>query len=142
MTSESSRMLRKYLEIEDFYSHSIVASPLSAATAAIVGVLATHNVTLGQIFAVLFPSVLIGIILGAFSVYKRGAELENDPEFQRRVKTGEIAVASKSSREYVPTKEAKIAVVLFGLSVLGILILGSFKELMPSWVVNGCSFQN
>lgn len=118
-------------------SHAIVASPLSAATAAIVGVLATHNVTLGQIFAVLFPSVLIGIILGALSVYKRGAELENDPEFQRRVKTGEIAVASKSSKEYVPTKEAKIAVALFGLSVLGILILGSFKELMPSWVVNG-----
>ena len=116
--------------------HGISASPISASTAAVVGVLALQGVTLGQIMIVAIPSILIGCILGAISVYKRGVELEQDPEFQRRVQSGEITYNAEK-KNYVPTKEAKISVAIFTIAVALIVILGSFKELVPSWVVDG-----
>lgn len=118
-------------------SHGIAASPVSAATAALVGILANHDVTLGQISAVLFPSIFIGVILGALSVYKRGAELAEDPVFLQKVRNGEIAPVAAEKKEYVPTRAAKIAVAIFAITVFSIIILGSFRGLMPSWVIAG-----
>lgn len=82
--------------------HGISASPVSASTAALLGVLAVHGVTLGQIMAVAIPAIFIGCMLGAVSVYKRGAELADDPEFQRRLKSGELT-AQENRPAYVPT---------------------------------------
>lgn len=116
--------------------HGISASPVSASTAALLGVLAVHGVTLGQIMAVAIPAIFIGCMLGAVSVYKRGAELADDPEFQRRLKSGELT-AQENRPAYVPTREAKLSVTIFGIAVALIVLLGSFKGLMPSWNVNG-----
>ena len=116
--------------------HGISASPVSASTAALLGVLAVHGVTLGQIMAVAIPAIFIGCMLGAISVYKRGAELADDPEFQRRLKSGELT-AQENRPAYVPTREAKLSVTIFGIAVALIVLLGSFKGLMPSWNVNG-----
>lgn len=118
-------------------SHGISASPVSAATAALVGILGNHGVTLGQIAVVLIPSIFIGVILGALSVYKRGKELKDDPVFQAKLKAGEIKPIGTKKEAYVPTKEAKLAVAIFTLTVLAIIVLGSFKALMPSWEVGG-----
>ncbi len=115
--------------------HGISASPVSASTAALLGVLAVHGVSLGQIMLVAIPSILIGCLLGAISVYKRGVELQDDPEFQRRLKSGELIHETKRSA-YVPTREAKLSVTIFGIAVALIVVLGSFKGLMPSWVIN------
>lgn len=70
--------------------HGISASPVSASTAALLAVLAAHGVSLGQIMMVLFPAIFLGIIVGALSVYKKGLELEKDPEFLKLVKNGDI----------------------------------------------------
>ncbi len=116
--------------------HGISASPVSASTAALLGVLAVHGVTLGQIMLVAIPSIFIGCMLGAFSVYKRGVELEKDPEFQRRLAAGELT-HNANRPAYVPTREAKLSVTIFGIAVALIVLLGSFKGLMPTWNVNG-----
>ena len=117
-------------------SYGIAASPLSAATAAMIGILGTHGIDFGPMMMVLIPSIFIAIICGSISVYKRGKELSEDEEFQRRLASGEISYNS-SGKSYTPTKEARIAVILFALAVLLILILGTFKELLPSWTQNG-----
>lgn len=116
--------------------HGISASPVSASTAALLGVLAVHGVTLGQIMAVAVPAIFVGCMLGAVSVYRRGVELQDDPEFQRRLKSGEL-VQEQHRTTYVPTREAKLSVTIFGIAVALIVLLGSFKSLMPSWTVNG-----
>lgn len=86
--------------------------------------------------AVAIPAIFIGCMLGAVSVYKRGVELVDDPEFQRRLKSGELT-AQENRPAYVPTREAKLSVTIFGIAVALIVLLGSFKGLMPSWNVNG-----
>ena len=117
--------------------HGISASPVSASTAALLAVLAAHGVSLGQIMMVLFPAIFLGIIVGALSVYKKGLELEKDPEFLKLVKNGDITFGSGESKNYKPTKEAVLSVTLFALGVFFIVLLGSVKALMPSWNVGG-----
>ena len=107
-------------------SHGISASPVSAATAALLGMLIAYGADLSQIRYVLVPSIFIGICAGAFSVYWRGKNLADDPEFQRHVAAGLLKDVKANQTNYVPTKEAKLSVAIFGLAVGLILILALF----------------
>ena len=60
---------------------AITASPVSAATAALLTVLAPEGVKLADILMVCIPSTIIGVIVGILFVLKRGKELNEDPEF-------------------------------------------------------------
>ena len=115
--------------------HGISASPVSAATAALIAVLAVKGIGLGQIMLVLIPGVFIGCMIGALSVLKHGKELEEDPEFIRRVREGELKPIESKKISYVPSKEAKLSVGIFLLAVVLIITLGSFPSLLPSWTV-------
>ncbi|MDC9142592.1 anaerobic C4-dicarboxylate transporter family protein [Escherichia coli] len=73
-------------------------------------------------------------IVTSFSVYKRGKELEDDPEFQRRVAAGEYEfMHTEQKKEYVAAPGARKGVAIFAIGVVLVLILGSFTELLPSW---------
>src|SRR6185369_13149065 len=65
---------------------AITASPVSAATAALLTVLAPTGVQLGDILKVCIPSTIIGVVVGILFVLKRGKELNQDPEFLERMK--------------------------------------------------------
>ena len=70
---------------------SITASPVSAATAAMLGMFAAYNWTsfgLAQILAICVPSTLLGVIVAGFVSMFLGKDLADDPEFQARVKAG------------------------------------------------------
>ncbi len=54
----------------------ITASPVSAASAALLTVLAASGVQLADILMVCIPSTLIGVIVGILFVWKKGKELE------------------------------------------------------------------
>src|SRR3954471_8877689 len=75
---------------------AITASPVSAATAAMIAVLASKGIGLAQILMICVPSTLLGVIVAALVQNKIGVELEDDPEYQRRVASGEIAPAGTS----------------------------------------------
>jgi anaerobic C4-dicarboxylate transporter len=45
-----------------------VASPISAATVAIVGILATRNISLLHLLAITIPSTFLAVLIGALSV--------------------------------------------------------------------------
>jgi anaerobic C4-dicarboxylate transporter DcuA len=79
------------MSIATIASHqAITASPVSAATAAMIGLLATHNIGLVQILLICVPSTLIAVFVAALLQLRIGKELRDDPEYQKRLASGEI----------------------------------------------------
>lgn len=115
----------------------VTASPMSAATAGMVAILSASGVSLFQILGVVFPSFLVAVFFASLSVYKRGKELEEDPEFIRRVNAGEYQFLSSSGecsqKEVDPN--AKRALWIFAFGILGIVFLGTFTDLLPHYSV-------
>lgn len=120
---------------------AITACPISAATVGVLAFMAEANYTSVNIFTLLLvcvPATLIGTIAAAFSVLKKGKELKDDPEFQRKVAAGEIEDFAKKTLEgnkkeekFQATKEAKVSVTIFLIAMVGIVLLGAVKSLVP-----------
>jgi anaerobic C4-dicarboxylate transporter DcuA len=113
----------------------ITASPVSAASAALLTVLASSGIKLADILLICIPSTLIGVIAGIAFVYKRGKELDVDPEFLERMKDPAFAKNLESeNKEAVAMKPGAVkSLIIFGLAVLSIVILGSFPGLLPNF---------
>src|SRR4051794_21578989 len=77
---------------------AITASPVSAATAALIALLGAKGIGLVQILSICIPSTLLGVIVAALVQTRVGVELDQDPEYRRRVAAGEL-VESKDSAE-------------------------------------------
>lgn len=116
---------------------AITCSPVSAATAAMIGFMAPLGVNLGTILAICIPATLIGVIVSAAATMRMGKELAEDPEYQRRIAEGLISQAKEKGDKAQISKAAKRSVAIFLLGVLGIVVMGMFSELRPSWVVDG-----
>src|SRR3954454_19114149 len=69
---------------------AITASPVSAATAALMVVLGSKGIGLLQILLICVPSTLLGVIVAALVQTRVGVELDADPEYLRRVAAGEV----------------------------------------------------
>jgi anaerobic C4-dicarboxylate transporter DcuB len=112
---------------------AITACPISAATAALIGYLAVFkNVNLTTILIICVPATLIGTIAGAISVYKRGKELAEDPEYLARVAAGLVKDYTVRQEEREPiSHKAKLSVILFLVAMLAIVFLGAFGGLRP-----------
>ena len=114
---------------------AITACPISAATVAVLTFLTEagyENVNIFTLLLVCVPATLLGAVAAAVSVLKKGKELEDDPEFQRRVKLGLIKEGDILGKEdYVPTKQAKVSVAIFIIAMIGIVLLGAVKSLLP-----------
>ena len=118
---------------------AVVASPMSAAMAALVASLAILDVSLIQILAVSVPAFIIATLCTCLSVYWKGTELEKDPEFIRRVQSGQYQglVVTKDDKPFEATKGQKLSVGIFLLGVITVIIFGTFKELLPTWEAAG-----
>ena len=113
-------------------------SPVSAATAAMIGLLAVQGVTLGHVLSVAIPAVIVGIFVSCLVMYRHGKELSEDEEFQKRLAAGEIAAYSGGmTRTETFGRSAKLSVLIFGFVVASIIVLGSVKSLMPAWQAGG-----
>jgi anaerobic C4-dicarboxylate transporter DcuA len=113
----------------------ITASPVSAASAALLTVLASSGIKLADILMVCIPATLIGVIVGIIFVYKRGKELDKDPEFLERMKDPAFAKNLESENQgTVSIKPGAVkSLIIFGLAVLSIVLLGSFPGLLPNF---------
>src|SRR5499426_3780554 len=71
---------------------AITASPVAAATAAMIGLFASNKLAFGlpQILMICVPSTLMGVIVAALVQTRVGKELKDDPEYQARLASGEI----------------------------------------------------
>jgi len=112
---------------------AITASPVSAATAAMIGLLASHHFGLVQILLICVPSTLLGVIVAALVQLKVGKELQDDPEYQRRLKSGELTPPARQDADSgarPPLKRgAKASAWMFFTGVALIVLAGIFPAL-------------
>ena len=112
---------------------AITASPISAATVALLGMLAGFDITLFDILKISVPATLIGVLVGAFFSMRVGKELVDDPEYKRRVAAGLVEKNNVQARGAVSLVKAKLSVALFFVATLVIVLFGSIEELRPSF---------
>jgi anaerobic C4-dicarboxylate transporter DcuA len=113
----------------------ITASPVSAATAALLTVLGSSGIKLADILLICIPATVIGVIVGIIFVYKRGKELDKDPEFLERMKDPAFAknLDTEVKGEIALKPGAIPSLIIFGVAVLSIVLLGSFPGLLPNF---------
>lgn len=68
----------------------ITTSPVSAAMAAFIVVVETQGYSLPKVMMIAVPATIIGVLAASLVMLRWGKELEDDPEFQRRVAAGEV----------------------------------------------------
>lgn len=112
----------------------ITASPISAATVALLGMLSCFGITLFDILIICIPSTLIGILVGALYSMRVGKELADDPEYIKRVQEGLLNDSQQVKLNDVKNvTKARLSVIIFLLTTLSIVIFGSVPQLRPSF---------
>ena len=111
---------------------AITASPVSAATAAMIGLLASHHFGLPQILIICVPSTFLAVLLAAFVQLRVGKELKDDPDYRRRLAAGEVEAPSRKSMDTSaapPKCEARTSVLIFFSGVALVVLAGIFPAL-------------
>ncbi|NOI28895.1 anaerobic C4-dicarboxylate transporter [Vibrio coralliilyticus] len=114
---------------------AITASPISAAVVYYLAQLADiqHDITLLSILMVTVPATLFGTLLMSLYSLKRGKELDDDPEYQARLKDPEwrkrIESTTATSLDEVLPASARNAVLIFLASIITIVIIAMVPEI-------------
>lgn len=111
----------------------ITASPISAATVALLGLLAGYDITLFDILKICVPATLIGVLVGAFFSKKVGKELVDDPEYQRRLQSGMLNDKHVELKDVQNKFKAQLSVALFLAATFLIVLFGSIPSLRPTF---------
>ncbi len=113
----------------------ITASPISAAVVYYLSQMTdlVPNLTLMSILMVTIPGTLAGVILASLYSMRRGVELNDDPEYQRRMqdplwKKRIEETTATTLNEVLPTS-ARNAVLIFLLGLASIVVLAMVPEL-------------
>ncbi|ARP40866.1 MULTISPECIES: anaerobic C4-dicarboxylate transporter [Vibrio] len=114
---------------------AITASPISAAVVYYLAQLSDvqHSITLLSILMVTVPATLFGTLLLSLYSLKRGKELNDDPDYQARLKDPEwkkrIENTTATSLDEVLPTSARNAVLIFLLSIVVIVIVAMVPEI-------------
>lgn len=110
---------------------AITASPVSAATAALIAILGFQGIGLAQILAICVPSTLLGVLVAALVQTRVGVELDADPEYLRRLAAGELEEATPTNDgadESAMRSHAGLSALLFLVGVAMIVACGLFPS--------------
>ena len=113
----------------------ITCSPIAAAVVAFVTISNANGymVSIPQVLMVTLPACLIGLMCAAAASYKRGKDLDLDPEFLKRKADPEMYKymygSSATTLDKVITKEAKASVFIY-LSALLVIVLFAFCQMI------------
>lgn len=110
---------------------AITASPISAATVAMLSLLTRYNITLIDILMISIPCTLIGVLIGALYSLRVGKKLEQDPEYLRRLKSCEFTTNTYVTKGVENQHAAFLSVILFVAATVGIVLFGSMDTLRP-----------
>ena len=113
---------------------AITASPISAATAALLSVIMVKNpeLRLMDILMISIPATLVGVIVAAIVQMFVGVDLEKDPEYQKRIKQGLLEIKEDNKKKEVGFG-AKLSVIIFLTGVIGIVLFGSVDGIKPTF---------
>jgi anaerobic C4-dicarboxylate transporter DcuA len=116
---------------------AITASPISAATVALLGLVTPTGIRLQSILLICIPSTLLGSLLGAVAVMWKGPELKDDPIYKDRLAKGLIEdPASGTTLEGSHLMRARGSVITFLLAGLLVVGLGLFPSMRPTYSVS------
>jgi len=114
----------------------VIASPISAATVAMIGLLAVRGVSLPRMLAITIPSTFLGILIGALSVAWRGKPLSDDPEYQSRLETATVKPREESQvQKGKELFKARGSTLLFLTGIIVVVLIGIFPSLRPTYEV-------
>ncbi|MBP9804862.1 MAG: anaerobic C4-dicarboxylate transporter [Candidatus Accumulibacter sp.] len=111
---------------------AITASPVAAATAAMIGLFAEKGMVqwgLPEILMICVPSTLTGVVVGAIVSMFLGKDLKDDPEYQARLQAGEIPTPTAATDRPPLKPAAKLSAYLFLVGVALVVLCGFFPEL-------------
>jgi anaerobic C4-dicarboxylate transporter DcuA len=111
---------------------AVTASPVAAATAAMIGLFAEKGLTqwgLPQILMICVPSTLAGVIVAAIVSMFLGKDLKDDPEYQARLKSGAIPPAQTAAQRPPLKPSAKTSAFMFLAGVALVVLFGFFPAL-------------
>jgi anaerobic C4-dicarboxylate transporter DcuB len=120
---------------------SLVCSPVSAATAALLSLVGSRGlgVELADVLKITIPSVLVGIVAGSAVVNRLGADLDDDPGYLRRLEAGTVPPSGARADEGEPAPGpdgvapgGRTAVLVFACGLLTVIVLGLFPGLRPA----------
>src|SRR5215203_4934295 len=114
----------------------VIASPISAATVAMLGFVLAQGISLPRLLAITIPSTFLGVVIGSLSVAWRGKNLDEDPEYQKRLASG--AVKAPQSAPQIENKDllrARGSMLFFLLGIVLVVLIGVFPNLRPQYEV-------
>lgn len=119
-------------------SLGITGSPVSAATAAILSqtMLGGAGIGIREIMIITVPASLISIFVAALVQNFVGKPLEQDPEYQRRLREGlieEEKISTVNSQLSTINPRAKWAVLAFLFGVALVVLFGSIPAMRPQF---------
>ncbi|MCK2033404.1 anaerobic C4-dicarboxylate transporter family protein [Microbacterium sp. KSW4-4] len=109
----------------------ILCSPVSAATASMVVLLAPQGVDLGGLLLIMWPASIAGLLVAALVMMRHGKDLEDEPEYQRRLAEGQIKPPVVDAHENKLPATAVLSASLFLAGVAVIVFFGLFENLRP-----------
>ncbi|MBP3259839.1 MAG: anaerobic C4-dicarboxylate transporter [Prevotella sp.] len=117
----------------------ITCSPIAAAVVAFVTISNANgfDITIPGLLMVSIPACLCGLIAAAFCSYRRGLDLDKDPEFQAKLKDPEqyhyIYGDSATLLDKEIPASAKHAVYIFLGALAVIVAFAAFPDLLPEY---------
>lgn len=120
---------------------AITASPISAVTVAMLSLLSFSGISLLTILLISVPCTLAGVLAGALYSLRVGKDLEDDPEFQKRVERGEFKVEHYEAKGVTHFRKALWSVILFVLATVFIVLFGSIESIRPHYVTEGETYR-
>jgi anaerobic C4-dicarboxylate transporter DcuA len=122
---------------------AITASPISAATVALLGLLAPAGIHLQSILLICIPSTFLGSLLGALAVMWKGPELKDDPIYKERMAKG--LIEEPASAVILVGKDlmrARGSVITFLVAAVLVVGLGLFPSMRPTYSVSTAGQEN
>jgi len=111
---------------------AITASPVAAATAAMIGMFAEKGMTdwgLREILMICVPATLVGVIAAAIVSMFIGKDLKDDKVYQARLAAGEIPAPQSTAQRPALKPTAKLAAFVFLTGVALVVLFGFFPAL-------------
>jgi anaerobic C4-dicarboxylate transporter DcuA len=114
----------------------VIASPISAATVAMLGFLLAQGISLPRLLAITIPSTFLGVVIGSLSVAWRGKDLDDDPIYQKRLAAGELKLAQAASAAAEQNLfRARGSMLFFLLGIVVVVLIGIFPNLRPAYEI-------